>query len=145
AHVRECGRARGRRQGGGALSRPVVTLRQHHRCPSSDRRRTDPVGAPGGRPRCAGERPPRIRLSPPGCVPSGSTPVGRARRRLLPQSRRRVVARRARAESVTARLATGAVLLAALVALFAYKIAAKMPDFEVYWRGGGRAGGPRAR
>ncbi len=40
---------------------------------------------------------------------------------------------------MTARLATGAVLLAALVALFAYKIAAKMPDFEVYWRAGSRA------
>jgi hypothetical protein len=50
-----------------------------------------------------------------------------------------MVARRARAEFVTARLAIGAVLLAALVALFAYKIAAKMPDFEVYWRAGGRA------
>ena len=50
-----------------------------------------------------------------------------------------MVARRARAESVTARLAPAAILLAALVALFAYKIAAKMPDFEVYWRAGGRA------
>jgi glycosyl transferase family 87 len=40
---------------------------------------------------------------------------------------------------VTARQAAGAMLLAALVALFAYKIAAKMPDFEVYWRAGGRA------
>jgi hypothetical protein len=40
---------------------------------------------------------------------------------------------------VTARLAPAAILLAALVALFAYKIAAKMPDFEVYWRAGGRA------
>jgi hypothetical protein len=40
---------------------------------------------------------------------------------------------------VTARTAGGAILLAALVALFAYKIAAKMPDFEVYWRAGGRA------
>ena len=50
-----------------------------------------------------------------------------------------MVARRARAESVTARLAAGAMLLAALVALFAYKIAAKMPDFEVYWRAGSRA------
>jgi hypothetical protein len=40
---------------------------------------------------------------------------------------------------VTARLASGAILLAALVALFGYKIAAKMPDFEVYWRAGGRA------
>jgi alpha-1,2-mannosyltransferase len=50
-----------------------------------------------------------------------------------------MVARRARAESVTARLAPGAILLGALVALFAYKIAAKMPDFEVYWRAGSRA------
>ena len=40
---------------------------------------------------------------------------------------------------MTARQAAGAMLLAALVALFAYKIAAKMPDFEVYWRAGGRA------
>jgi hypothetical protein len=40
---------------------------------------------------------------------------------------------------VTARLSIAAVLLAALVALFAYKIAAKMPDFEVYWRAGSRA------
>jgi len=40
---------------------------------------------------------------------------------------------------VTGRLAVAAVLLAALVALFAYKIAAKMPDFEVYWRAGSRA------
>jgi Glycosyltransferase family 87 len=40
---------------------------------------------------------------------------------------------------VTARLPIGAVLLAAVVALFAYKIAAKMPDFEVYWRAGSRA------
>ena len=40
---------------------------------------------------------------------------------------------------MTARLAPAAILLAALVALFAYKIAAKMPDFEVYWRAGGRA------
>ena len=30
-------------------------------------------------------------------------------------------------------------MLAALVALFAFKAAAKMPDFEVYWRAGGRA------
>ena len=50
-----------------------------------------------------------------------------------------MVARRARAESVTGRLAVAAVLLAALVALFAYRIAAKMPDFEVYWRAGSRA------
>ncbi|HEU4890662.1 MAG TPA: glycosyltransferase family 87 protein [Vicinamibacterales bacterium] len=40
---------------------------------------------------------------------------------------------------MTARLAPAVVLLAALVAVFAYKIAAKMPDFEVYWRAGGRA------
>ena len=40
---------------------------------------------------------------------------------------------------MTARLAGAAVLLAALVALFAYKVSAKMPDFEVYWRAGGRA------
>jgi hypothetical protein len=40
---------------------------------------------------------------------------------------------------VTARLAPAVILLAALVALFAYKIAAKMPDFEVYWRAGSRA------
>ena len=40
---------------------------------------------------------------------------------------------------MTGRLAVAAVLLAALVALFAYKIAAKMPDFEVYWRAGSRA------
>ena len=40
---------------------------------------------------------------------------------------------------MTGRLATAAALLAALVALFAYKIAAKMPDFEVYWRAGSRA------
>src|SRR6188472_793778 len=52
-----------------------------------------------------------------------------------------MVARRARAESVTGRLAIAASLLAALVALFAYKIAAKMPDFEVYWRAGSRAAG----
>jgi hypothetical protein len=50
-----------------------------------------------------------------------------------------MVARRARAESVTGRLAVAAVLLAALVALFASRIAAKMPDFEVYWRAGSRA------
>ena len=50
-----------------------------------------------------------------------------------------MVARRARTESVTGRLAIAVVLLAALVALFAYKIAAKMPDFEVYWRAGSRA------
>ncbi len=37
------------------------------------------------------------------------------------------------------RLSLGAVLLAAVVALFAHKVAAKMPDFEVYWRAGGRA------
>jgi hypothetical protein len=40
---------------------------------------------------------------------------------------------------VTGRLAIAAALLAALVALFAYKIAAKMPDFDVYWRAGSRA------
>jgi hypothetical protein len=40
---------------------------------------------------------------------------------------------------VTARAAIAAAVLAALVALFAYKVAAKMPDFEVYWRAGGRA------
>jgi glycosyl transferase family 87 len=40
---------------------------------------------------------------------------------------------------VTGRLPTAAAVLAALVALFAYKIAAKMPDFEVYWRAGSRA------
>src|SRR3954470_11907260 len=54
----------------------------------------------------------------------------------------RMVARRARADSVTARtgrLAVAAGFLAALVALFAYKISAKMPDFEVYWRAGSRA------
>src|SRR5262245_6484956 len=50
-----------------------------------------------------------------------------------------MVARRARPESVTVRLSIAAVVLAALVALFAYKIAAKMPDFEVYWRAGSRA------
>src|SRR5688572_15259571 len=50
-----------------------------------------------------------------------------------------MVARRARAESVIVRLSLGAVLLAAVVALFAHKIAAKMPDFEVYWRAGSRA------
>ena len=41
---------------------------------------------------------------------------------------------------MTARAAiAAAAVLAALVALFAYKVAAKMPDFEVYWRAGGRA------
>ena len=40
---------------------------------------------------------------------------------------------------MTGRLPIAASLLAALVALFAYKIAAKMPDFEVYWRAGSRA------
>jgi hypothetical protein len=40
---------------------------------------------------------------------------------------------------VTARLSIAAAVLAALVALFAYRIAAKMPDFEVYWRAGSRA------
>jgi hypothetical protein len=40
---------------------------------------------------------------------------------------------------VTARVAIAAAVLAAMVALFAYKVAAKMPDFEVYWRAGGRA------
>jgi hypothetical protein len=40
---------------------------------------------------------------------------------------------------VTARAAIAAAGLAALVALFAYKVAAKMPDFEVYWQAGGRA------
>jgi alpha-1,2-mannosyltransferase len=40
---------------------------------------------------------------------------------------------------VTTRGAAAAAVLAALVALFAYKVAAKMPDFEVYWRAGGRA------
>ena len=40
---------------------------------------------------------------------------------------------------MTGRLPTAAAVLAALVALFAYKIAAKMPDFEVYWRAGSRA------
>jgi hypothetical protein len=40
---------------------------------------------------------------------------------------------------VTARLPVAAALLAALVALFAYKVSAKMPDFEVYWRAGARA------
>lgn len=37
------------------------------------------------------------------------------------------------------RLSLGAVLLTAVVALFALKIAAEMPDFEVYWRAGSRA------
>ena len=32
-----------------------------------------------------------------------------------------------------------AAVLAALAALFAFKTAAKMPDFEVYWRAGARA------
>ena len=50
-----------------------------------------------------------------------------------------MVAHRARPESVTARLSIAAAVLAALVALFADKIAAKMPDFEVYWRAGSRA------
>ena len=40
---------------------------------------------------------------------------------------------------MTARVGGAAVVLAALVALFAYKISAKMPDFEVYWRAGARA------
>ena len=40
---------------------------------------------------------------------------------------------------MTARLPVAAALLAALVALFAYKVSAKMPDFEVYWRAGVRA------
>ena len=40
---------------------------------------------------------------------------------------------------MTARLPVAAALLAALVALFAYKVSAKMPDFEVYWRAGARA------
>ena len=40
---------------------------------------------------------------------------------------------------MTARIAIAAALLAAFVALFAYKVSAKMPDFEVYWRAGGRA------
>jgi hypothetical protein len=40
---------------------------------------------------------------------------------------------------VTARVGVAAVVLAALVALFAYKVSAKMPDFEVYWRAGARA------
>jgi hypothetical protein len=40
---------------------------------------------------------------------------------------------------VTGRVAIAAVGLAALVALFAYKVSAKMPDFEVYWRAGSRA------
>ena len=40
---------------------------------------------------------------------------------------------------MTARVGVAAVVLAALVALFAYKVSAKMPDFEVYWRAGARA------
>jgi len=40
---------------------------------------------------------------------------------------------------VTARVLAAGTLLALLAALFAYKASAKMPDFEVYWRAGGRA------
>lgn len=40
---------------------------------------------------------------------------------------------------MTPRVGVAAVVLAALVALFAYKVSAKMPDFEVYWRAGARA------
>ena len=35
-----------------------------------------------------------------------------------------------------ARGMVAAAVLAALAALFAFKAAAKMPDFEVYWRAG---------
>ena len=40
---------------------------------------------------------------------------------------------------MTLRLSLGAVLLAAVVAVFAHKVSAKMPDFEVYWHAGSRA------
>jgi hypothetical protein len=40
---------------------------------------------------------------------------------------------------VTARVAIAASLLALLVTLFAFTASKKMPDFEVYWRAGGRA------
>jgi hypothetical protein len=40
---------------------------------------------------------------------------------------------------VTLRIVLGSVVVALLVALFAFKAAAKMPDYEVYWRAGARA------
>jgi hypothetical protein len=59
--------------------------------------------------------------------------------RIFPQGWRRLDARRARAEPVTARILLAGGVLALLVTLFAFKVSAKMPDYEVYWRTGARA------
>ena len=129
---------------------PLGALRQRHRDGSSGRRRADRPraegrgagGAAGGEAGLHLRRAARVPSRPPGVVTAA---VG-----VLPQDRRPVDARRPRPDSVIARGLPAvarsakagllaAAVLAALAALFAFKAAAKMPDFEVYWRAGVRA------